>query len=117
MFINNWYAACVADDLADTPRRLRILGADLVLFRDDSGAVRCLSDVCVHRGASLSIGQCRNGGIECPQHGWQFNSAGRCTLIPAGTKTPTEPPKRAGPRLPGAGKVRAGIRLSRRSRR
>ncbi len=95
MFINNWYAACVADDLADTPRRLRILGAELVLFRDDSGAVRCLSDVCVHRGASLSIGQCRNGGIECPQHGWQFNSAGRCTLIPAGTKTPTEPPKRA----------------------
>lgn len=95
MFINNWYAAGIAEELENTPRRVRMLGADFVLFRDGSGTIHCLSDLCVHRGASLAIGQCKNGGIECPQHGWMFAGTGRCTLIPAGTKTPTEPPKRA----------------------
>ena len=95
MFINNWYAAGIADEIGDKPTRVRMLGADFVLFRDDTGEFHCLSDICVHRGASLAIGQCKNGGIECPQHGWQFNGAGRCKLIPAGTRTPTEPPKRA----------------------
>ncbi len=95
MFINNWYAAGIADEIGDQPTRVRMLGADFVLFRDETGKIHCLSDICVHRGASLAIGQCKNGGIECPQHGWQFNGAGRCTLIPAGTRTPTEPPKRA----------------------
>ena len=95
MFINNWYVACIADELADTPKRVRILGADLVMFRDESGVAHCLSDLCVHRGASLAVGQCKGGKLECPQHGWVFNGAGRCTLIPAGTRTPTEPPKRA----------------------
>ena len=95
MFINNWYAAGIADEIGDKPTRVRMLGADFVLFRDETGKIHCLSDICVHRGASLAIGQCKNGGIECPQHGWQFNGAGRCTLIPAGTRTPTEPPKRA----------------------
>jgi len=95
MNINNWYAACIAKDLEDKPIKVTILGADLVLFRDDSGAAKCLSDLCVHRGASLAIGECKNGNVMCPQHGWEFNGDGKCTLIPAGSKTPTEPPKRA----------------------
>jgi phenylpropionate dioxygenase-like ring-hydroxylating dioxygenase large terminal subunit len=95
MFINNWYAACIAEELGDEPRRVRMLDADFVLFRDADGLPHCLSDLCVHRGASLAIGNCKDGGIVCPQHGWQFNGEGRCTLIPAGTKTPTEPPRRA----------------------
>jgi phenylpropionate dioxygenase-like ring-hydroxylating dioxygenase large terminal subunit len=94
MFINNWYAACIADDLDDTPLRITMLAHDFVLFRNDTG-IHCLSDLCVHRGASLSMGECKNGGIACPQHGWEFNSAGKCTFIPAGIKTPTEPPARA----------------------
>ena len=94
MFINNWYAACVADELGDEPLRVRILAHDLVLFRNDEG-IHCLSDLCCHRGASLSVGTCRDGQLECPQHGWLFNGAGKCTFIPAGTRTPTEPPKRA----------------------
>ncbi len=94
MFINNWYVACVADQLGEQPLQVTILAHDFVLFRNDEG-VHCLSDLCCHRGASLSVGTCKEGQIECPQHGWLFNSAGKCTLIPAGTKTPTEPPKRA----------------------
>lgn len=95
MFINNWYAACVAADVGDQPLRVRMLAHDFVIFRDAGGQARCLSDVCVHRGASLASGECRNGGIACPQHGWQFNGSGQCTLVPAGIKTPTEPPRRA----------------------
>ncbi len=95
MFINNWYAACVAEDLDDAPMRVTMLDSDFVLFRDSGGAIRCLSDRCCHRGASLSLGTCTDGTLACPQHGWQYNGEGKCTLIPAGTKTPTQPPKRA----------------------
>jgi phenylpropionate dioxygenase-like ring-hydroxylating dioxygenase large terminal subunit len=94
MFINNWYVACVADKLGDSPLKVRLLAHDFVLFRNDAG-IHCLSDPCCHRGASLSIGACKNNQLECPQHGWLFDGNGKCTLIPAGTKTPTEPPKRA----------------------
>lgn len=95
MFINNWYAACVAQDLGAEPVRVRMLDCDFVLFRDNEGSPRCLSDACCHRGASLSAGSCRDGTLICPQHGWEYNREGRCTLIPAGSRTPTEPPKRA----------------------
>jgi phenylpropionate dioxygenase-like ring-hydroxylating dioxygenase large terminal subunit len=95
MFINNWYAACLASELADKPLRVRMLGCSFVLFRDSAGRAHCLSDRCVHRGASLAGGTCRGDVIACPQHGWEFDGSGRCTLIPAGTKTPAETPKRA----------------------
>ena len=95
MFINNWYAACIAGELTDTPLRVRMLACDFVLFRDADGVARCLSDTCCHRGASLSAGTCKNGDIVCPQHGWEFDGAGKCRLIPAGIKTPSDPPKRA----------------------
>ncbi len=95
MLINNWYVACTADELGSQPIRVTMLAHSFVLFRSESGDIKCLSDYCVHRGALLSQGECRNGGIACPQHGWEFNGTGQCTLIPAGTRTPTEPPKRA----------------------
>lgn len=94
MFINNWYVACIADDLDADPKQVRMLAHDFVLFRNDDG-IQCLSDHCCHRGALLSQGICKDSGIKCPQHGWEYNSAGKCTFIPAGIKTPTEPPKRA----------------------
>ncbi len=95
MLINNWYVAAIANDIGEKPQQVRMLACDFVLFRDETGRIHCLSDLCVHRGAPLSLGKCENGKIACPQHGWQFNGKGQCTLIPAGIKTPTEPPKRA----------------------
>jgi phenylpropionate dioxygenase-like ring-hydroxylating dioxygenase large terminal subunit len=94
MFINNWYVACTIDELGESPLRVKILAHDFVLFRNDAG-IHCLSDHCCHRGASLSVGVCKDNELQCPQHGWRFNGDGRCTLIPVGIKTPTEPPKRA----------------------
>ena len=95
MFINNWYVAGIAEELTDSPIQVKMLAHHFVLFRDDTDSIHCLSDSCVHRGASLSLGECKNGGIMCPQHGWEFNGHGKCVLIPAGSRTPTEPPKRA----------------------
>ncbi|MCS6946390.1 MAG: aromatic ring-hydroxylating dioxygenase subunit alpha [Steroidobacteraceae bacterium] len=84
MLINNWYVAGYASDIrADRPFGVRILGCDFVLFRDASGAARCLSNVCVHRGAALANGRIVDGNVECPYHGWQFGGQGRCLRIPA----------------------------------
>lgn len=83
MFINFWYPACQSTDLTEGPRKQRMLGQDFVLFRDQAGAAHCLSNVCVHRGASLANGKVKDDCVECPYHGWQFNGDGACTRIPS----------------------------------
>jgi phenylpropionate dioxygenase-like ring-hydroxylating dioxygenase large terminal subunit len=84
MFINFWYAAEESATLGTAPVHVRMLGRDFVLFRDSQGVAYCLSNVCVHRGASLAHGKVRGDAIECPYHGWQFQGAnGACTKIPS----------------------------------
>ncbi len=83
MFINFWYPAGMSHELTDAPLKVRILGQDLVLFRDAEGTAHCLSNVCVHRGASLADGKIKGDCVECPYHGWRFNGAGQCTRIPS----------------------------------
>ena len=83
MFLNNWHVACTSEELKAAPFQTRMLGCDFVLFRDEKGEAVCLSDVCCHRGASLSKGTYVGGSIACPYHGWHFNSEGRCVRIPA----------------------------------
>jgi phenylpropionate dioxygenase-like ring-hydroxylating dioxygenase large terminal subunit len=79
---NYWYPALAGWRLRRRPRRVRLLGEDIVLFRDHGGAVFALADRCPHRGASLSQGKCLYPGagtISCPYHGWTFSGAtGRC---------------------------------------
>ncbi len=95
MFINNWYVAnAVADLKDDEPMFVKMLGCHFVLFRDTNGEIRCLSDVCCHRGASLSKGKLKEDCIACPYHGWEFNGDGRCVKIPA-LGPDVVPPKRA----------------------
>lgn len=84
MLINTWYVACDATDVPhDKPKHVRMLGHDFALFRDGSGKINCVSDICVHRGASLSRGRLHNGCIECPYHGWRYKGDGACAEIPA----------------------------------
>ncbi len=84
MLINNWYVAAAAHEVTNRdPLRVRMLACDFVLFRDQEGRAVCLSDVCVHRGAALACGQLRNGNVQCPYHGWEFDSQGQCVLIPS----------------------------------
>ena len=83
MLVNLWYVAQQSRNVTDKPVFVRLLGQDLVLFRDESGQVACLSDICVHRGASLSQGRVVDGTVECPFHGWRYARDGRCSRIPA----------------------------------
>ncbi|MBM3458425.1 MAG: aromatic ring-hydroxylating dioxygenase subunit alpha, partial [Armatimonadetes bacterium] len=64
------------------------LGLPLVLFRDDQGRAAALPDRCAHRSAPLSRGRVQQGCLECPYHGWRYNSAGECVHIPALTGPP-----------------------------
>ena len=95
MFINFWYPVVRSEDLGATPQRVTILAHDFVVFRDQNGKAAVLSDTCVHRGASLSGGKCKEDGtVQCPYHGWRYNSDGVCMRIPSiGMKV--KPPPRA----------------------
>ena len=80
-FRNYWYPVIKAGRLGRKPLAVKLLGDDIVLFRDGP-AVHALADRCPHRGAKLSIGQCQfagSGTISCPYHGWTFRGdTGEC---------------------------------------
>ena len=77
-----WHPVCMALELTDTPRFLKILGEELVCFRDGSGRVGLLHAHCVHRGASLEYGKIEQHGISCCYHGMQFDVDGTCLRVP-----------------------------------
>jgi len=80
---NCWYPVSFLEDLPrDRPSQVSIYDTGLVLFFDGSGQLNCLRDLCPHRMARLSDGQIVDGRLECLYHGWQFDGAGDCQLIP-----------------------------------
>ena len=84
-----WQPVAFAREL-ETPRRVRVLGEDLVVFRDRGGRVGVLHLHCAHRGTSLEYGIPLERGLRCCYHGWVYDVDGRCL------ETPGEP---AGSRL------------------
>ena len=78
-----WQPVCLADELGELPRPIRILGEDLVGFRDKAGRAGLLYAHCIHRGTSLEFGQIDGDGIRCCYHGWHFDVEGRCLDQPA----------------------------------
>jgi phenylpropionate dioxygenase-like ring-hydroxylating dioxygenase large terminal subunit len=77
-----WHPICMAMELTDTPRYLKILGEELVAFRDGSGAIGVLHAHCAHRGASLEYGAIQEHGIRCCYHGMVFDVDGTCLHAP-----------------------------------
>jgi phenylpropionate dioxygenase-like ring-hydroxylating dioxygenase large terminal subunit len=77
-----WYVACESRELRRDPIHRTVLGVPLVLFRSN-GQAGALLDRCPHRNVPLSLGRVAAGGrLECRYHGWQFETSGRCALIP-----------------------------------
>ncbi len=72
----------MAMELTDTPRFLKIMGEELVAFRDGSGRIGLLHAHCVHRGASLEYGKIEEHGISCCYHGMVFDIDGTCLRVP-----------------------------------
>jgi phenylpropionate dioxygenase-like ring-hydroxylating dioxygenase large terminal subunit len=77
-----WQPICFSDELTDLPKRVKILGEELVVFRDGSGAVGLLELHCPHRGTSLEFGLIGEKGIRCCYHGWLFGVDGRILETP-----------------------------------
>ncbi len=79
-----WQPAALSEELAagGAPLPVRLLGEDLVLFRDEDGLPGLLGRHCVHRGTDLSYGRVENGGLRCVYHGWLYDRAGRCLEQP-----------------------------------
>lgn len=73
-----WLPVALSSMATTTPQKVRILGEDLVLFRDGSGRVGLLLPRCAHRGTTLYYGKVDEHGIRCCYHGWQFDVEGRC---------------------------------------
>src|SRR5258706_129437 len=77
-----WHPVGLAGHATATPRPVRILGEDLILFRDGAGRPGLVHARCCHRGASLYYGRVDERGIRCCYHGWLFDVHGRCLEQP-----------------------------------
>ena len=79
-----WHPFILSSEIKDLPKLIKLLGEELVVFRDKSGKIGLLDKHCPHRGASLEYGIIADCGLVCSYHGWQFDIDG--TLIKAGSE-------------------------------
>src|SRR5450432_1701756 len=83
VLLNDWHAVVRASELKiGSTQSAKLLDRELVIWRSRDG-VHAWLDVCVHRGAKLSLGKVQNDCLICPYHGWTYDTAGQCTGIPA----------------------------------
>jgi phenylpropionate dioxygenase-like ring-hydroxylating dioxygenase large terminal subunit len=90
MFRRYWVPALLSEEIPEPdcpPVRVKLLGEDLVAFRDSSGQVGLIGEYCPHRLASLFYGRNENCGLVCIYHGWKFDTEGNLL------ETPAEPPR------------------------
>ena len=85
LFRRFWLPVLLSRELPEpdgAPKRVRILGEDLIAFRETGGRVALMEARCPHRGAHLFFGRNEEGGIRCAYHGWKFGADGGCLEIP-----------------------------------
>ena len=107
-----WHPIAATVQLEDNPvRKVRILGEDLVLFRDRGGNLGLIAPRCPHRAMHMAFGIPEEVGLRCPYHGWLFDGTGRCLEQPLAP--PDQHLQGQGPdhRVPGArdGRPRLGL--------
>jgi phenylpropionate dioxygenase-like ring-hydroxylating dioxygenase large terminal subunit len=81
-----WVPALLSEELPApdcVPLRLRLLGEDLVAFRDTEGRVGIVDAYCAHRRSRLFYGRNEESGIRCIYHGWKYDVAGHCIDMPS----------------------------------
>ena len=84
-FRRYWLPVALSEELPERdgpPKRLRMLGEELVAFRDTQGRVGVIEPACAHRGANLFYGRNEEGGLRCIYHGWKYDVEGRCIEMP-----------------------------------
>ena len=99
----HWIAACLAEEVAEpdgAPLRARLLGENVVVFRDSQGRLGVLDEYCAHRRASLAFARNEACGLRCLYHGWKFDVNGNVVDMasePPGTKVPERVRQKAYP--------------------
>jgi phthalate 4,5-dioxygenase len=99
----HWIAACLAEEVAErdgAPLRVRLLGENVVIFRDSEGRLGVLDEYCAHRRASLALARNEECGLRCLYHGWKFDVEGNVIDMasePPGTKVPERVRQKAYP--------------------
>jgi phthalate 4,5-dioxygenase len=86
MMRRHWLPVCLSEEVAQAdgaPVKARLLGEDLVVFKDSSGKIGVLDEHCPHRGASLVFGRNEDCGLRCLYHGWKFDVEGKCLDMPS----------------------------------
>src|ERR1700679_447976 len=85
-FRRYWLPAVLWSELPEAdgpPIRVRLLGEDLVAFRDTSGNVGLVTAFCPHRRAPMFFGRNEENGLRCVYHGWKFDGTGACVDMPS----------------------------------
>ncbi len=85
LFRRFWTPAIVATELPEpdgAPLRIRLLGEDLVAWRNTDGSIGLMQNACPHRGASMFFGRNEENGLRCVYHGWKFDAEGVCVDMP-----------------------------------
>src|SRR6266498_1024515 len=78
-----WHPIAAVSELAlNETKYVRILGEELVLFKDRQGRFGLVGAYCAHRRANLTYGIVEEDGLRCPYHGWKYDSTGRCVEQP-----------------------------------
>jgi phenylpropionate dioxygenase-like ring-hydroxylating dioxygenase large terminal subunit len=92
MIPNQWYVVLDSKEVrTGKPVGVTRLGEKMVFWRDSQGKLGCLVDQCPHRGVAFSAGKLVGDCIQCPFHGFEFDTTGRCTLIPANGRSAEVP--------------------------
>lgn len=92
MIRDQWYVVLRSKELKKgKPIGVTRMGEKMVFWRDSQGKPVCQADFCPHRGVQLSIGCLKEDTIQCPFHGFEYDTSGRCTLIPANGKAGRPP--------------------------
>lgn len=82
----HWLPACLQEEVAECdgdPVRVRLLGEDLIAFRDTDGRLGVIGEYCPHRRASLALGRNEQCGVRCLYHGWKIDVAGNVLEMPS----------------------------------
>src|SRR6266699_6957087 len=80
-----WMPVLLSEELPEAdgpPKKIVVLGEELLAFRDSRGVVGVIDQYCPHRGANLWLGRNEECGIRCVYHGWKFDVSGRCVDLP-----------------------------------
>ncbi|HUZ76344.1 MAG TPA: Rieske 2Fe-2S domain-containing protein [Chloroflexota bacterium] len=85
VFRQYWLPILLSSELPEAdcpPLRVRVLGEELIAFRQTDSAIGLLANACPHRGASLFFGRNEDRGLRCVYHGWKFDTSGACVDMP-----------------------------------